>query len=184
MVDYYERMGMYDDHDYHSPISLTLNELESSGYLDLEEVEWDYYDDEQRSRIVSMIRGRYGDASISALPVTRWVRMFTNRLNELMYTYKPLYERIDEDDFDWFRDVDEYTKGRSIYSDFPQTLLNGENQDYATNGNDNEAERIITGSNMNKYLDFTNKVRSIDVIIVDGVDSFFSSLITVNVNGF
>ena len=37
---------------------------------------------------------------------------------------------------------DEYSKGRAIFSDFPQTALSGRNQDYASTGNDNEYEKI------------------------------------------
>lgn len=38
---------------------------------------------------------------------------------------------------------DVYYKSRNIYSDFPQTLLAGHNQDYASSGNDSEYEKII-----------------------------------------
>jgi hypothetical protein len=38
---------------------------------------------------------------------------------------------------------DIYYKSRNIYSDFPQTLLAGHNQDYASSGNDSEYEKII-----------------------------------------
>lgn len=41
---------------------------------------------------------------------------------------------------------DEYFKGRNIFSDFPQTQLQGSNQDYASTGTDNEYERINENS--------------------------------------
>jgi hypothetical protein len=37
---------------------------------------------------------------------------------------------------------DEYLKARNIFSDFPQTMLAGNNQDYASTGNDSEYEKI------------------------------------------
>lgn len=38
---------------------------------------------------------------------------------------------------------DIYYKSRNVYSDFPQTLLAGRNQDYASSGDDSEYEKII-----------------------------------------
>lgn len=170
-------------HDYHSPISLTLREIEDAGFIDLNSFEWNYYDNDQHDRVIAMIKGRYYDCSIGILPVTRWIRMFTNRLNELMSKYRPLYEMRSRDDFDWLASSDEYGKSRHVFSDFPQTLLNGENQDYASTGDDKEYENRFLGDNMEKYIRYAENIESLDVLIVDGLDSMFSSLIAVNING-
>lgn len=171
-------------HDYHSPISITLHEAEDAGYINLDEFEWDWYDQEQHDRVIKMIKGRYYDCSVGVLPVTRWVRMFVNRLNESMSKYKPLYAMAARDDFDWLASADEYGKSRDVFSDFPQTLLNGQNQDYASTGTDKQHETRYLGDNMEKYIRYTEAVQSIDVLVVNSLDSMFSSLIAVNVNGF
>lgn len=171
-------------HDYHSPISLTLSEAEDAGFFNLDTIVWNYHDGDQKKRVISMIRGRYSDMSLGVLPVTRWLRMFTNRLNELMARYEPLYKRISQNDFDWMGVDDEYGKERHIYSDFPQTLLNGENQDYASTGDDREHELRHMGDNMEKYIRYTRAVEALDVLVTDGVESMFSSLMAVNINAF
>ena len=92
----------------------------------------------------------------------------------------------------WYKNIDdgvqigtesEYYKSRNIFSNFPQTSLAGNNQDYASTGNDVEYERI-------KQLDpleLAERLQSyndVDLAIINELEPLFSCLFTVNVNGF
>ena len=77
----------------------------------------------------------------------------------------------------------EYYKSRNIYSDFPQTQLNGTNGDYASSGNDMEFERL----RQMDILDLAERLRSyddVDVLIIEEIEPLFSCLLTVNVNAY
>lgn len=76
----------------------------------------------------------------------------------------------------------EYGKSRNIYSDFPQTMLGG-NEDYASNGTDREHEEIYLGD----WIDQLEKIKhydDIDVMILKELETMFSCMFTVNINGY
>ena len=78
----------------------------------------------------------------------------------------------------------EYYKSRNIFSDFPQTKLAGDNQDYASTGNDTEYERI----NQIEPIELYKKIKDyayedIDLLIIAEVEPLFSCMFTVNING-
>ena len=115
------------------------------------------------------------------IPPGIWKREFLRKLNEIMQKYMILYKVADEGV--QLGSESEYYKSRNIFSDFPQTSLAGRNQDYASTGNDTEYERI-------KQLDpieLADKLRSyndVDLMIVNELESLFSCMFTVNINGF
>ena len=99
-----------------------------------------------------------------------------------MPKYIPLYKALDETP-QLIGANSDYYKSRNIYSDFPQTALNGANGDYASTGNDMEYERI----RQMDILDLAERLRTyddVDVRIIEEIDSMFCSLLTQNVNGF
>lgn len=171
--------------DFHSVITIQLGELVNWGWIDWSDPSWrwDAYDDDQYERVCKKIEDHYWNREISMLPPGDWKRRFLNLLNEIMPKYKKMYELVDEGNFNIMQNSDEYYKGRNVYSDFPQTRLAG-NQDYASDSNDHEYERIVEGSPVDKLNDYLEIYRDIDLMIVKDLEVMFSSLISVNLNGY
>ena len=102
-------------------------------------------------------------------------------MNEIMPKYMNWYKTLDDDVL--LGTEGEYYKSRNIYSDFPQTSLQGNSQDYASSGNDMEYERIRQldplelGERLERYND-------VDLAIINEIEPLFSCLFTVNTNGF
>lgn len=171
-------------HDYHSPISVTLQELIDCGFVDWSRPEWkwDAYDDEQYARVCSKFDARYGPQSVGILPLAEWRRQVVRKFNEAMPKYRYLYARL-ADGFDPFQSSDTWGKSREVYSDFPATLLGSENEDYAAHATDRQDERVTVGDVYERYVDLAERLTDVDVMLLDEMDVLFSSLITVSVNG-
>lgn len=172
---------------YHSPVTITLGELVEGGFVDLTAAEWqwDFFDEAQRDRVNEKILNRFWYREIGCLPPSRWKREFLRVINETMPKLKPLYQYI-ADGGNLLADSDEYGKGRTIYSEFPQTSIGGQidNQDYASNGTDKEYETIRTGNYLDQALRVQNEYNDIDVMLLDALKVTFSSLISLNMNGW
>lgn len=171
--------------DWHSVYSIQLGELIECGFVDFDADDWqfDAYSDEQRARLVTRIIERYRYRDISILPPLRWKQAFLRKLNEVMPKYKPLYAKL-EAGADITADYDEYGKNRLVYSDFPATLLNTENQDYASNATDSEREVIRAGDWVEKANQIMNAYNDVDVMILEELRTLFSPLLTVSMNGW
>lgn len=169
--------------DWHAVVTIQLGELIESGVIDFsdESFDFDSYDDEQRDRLYRMLQEHYYWREIGVLPVLRWKRELVRKLNELMQKYRWLYQ-AEAEGIDPLQESGEYGKRRDVFSDFPQTLLGG-NQDYASNGTDNEFETIRQGD----YLRISDAIRrgtyGIDTMLVEDLECMFSCLLTSNVNG-
>ena len=174
--------------DYHSVFSIQLCELINGGWIDFDEPEWDFDsyerfdgDREQRDRFWEKFKKRYYYREIGIIPPGQWKWEVLRKLNEIMPKYKYAYKLLDEG-IDILQTYAEYGKSRNIYSDFPQTMLGG-NEDYASNGMDKQHENIYLGN----WIDTMQKLKSyndVDVMILDELETFFSVMFTVNVNGY
>jgi hypothetical protein len=165
-------------------MTITLGELMECGVVDFSAPEWDFdkYDQEQHERLVAKITDRFYFREIGILPVGRWKREFLRNLNEIMPKYKPLYKAL-ADGANILTDEDEWSKSRDIYSEFPATML-GDNQDYASNGRDRQSERQRIGSFAEAAERIASRYNDVDVLILNEIDSMFSSLLTVSMNGY
>ena len=169
--------------DYHGIVSIQLCELIDEGWFDLSKPEWDFgpkYSDEQHRRLCEKITNHFYTREIAIVPPGLWKREFLRRLNEVMPKYIPLYRLLDEEP-EAFGASSEYYKSRNIYSDFPQTQLNGNNGDYASSGNDMEFQRV----HQLDILDLAERLnvyKDVDLMVIDEVEPLFSCLYTVNVN--
>lgn len=192
-IDNYEQ-GTYP-RDYHAVVSVQLAELIDGGFVKWytenketgqwfpnSEWSWDYYTLEQYKRVCDKFNARYMFDEISLMPPIIWRQQVVRKFNEVMPKYKLLYKILD-DNLDPIQVAGKYGKSRSIYSEFPETLLNG-NSDYVSNGRDNEYEDIETGNWLEQYLRLITDYQDIDVYLLDEFEILFSSLYTVNANGF
>lgn len=168
--------------EWYSAVTISLGELYESGWYDPsdESWKWDYYSEEQYTRVCNKIVNRYYYREIGIIPPGAWKVAYLRVLNEIMPKYKRLYSLLDTDP-DIMQVTDEYEKSRNIFSDFPATQLSG-NADYTSTGTDIERERVTQGDFAQRYDDYANTFRDVDVLILDDIDFLFTSLITVNTN--
>jgi hypothetical protein len=103
-------------------------------------------------------------------------------MNELLPKYKPLYEALDKYP-SLFNSDSEYYKARNVYSEFPQTQLNGENGDYASTGNDTQYERIKQMNTLDLFERLRN-YKGVDEMILEEMETLFSPFFSVSLNGF
>lgn len=169
--------------DYYNPISITLDELIAEKVIDFtaEDMQYNYYSITQRDTLNSKIVARFGMREIGITPPGLWKQQFVRIMNEIMPKYKLWYKLID-DDLNFLQNSNSYTKGRNIYSDFPQSQLGG-NADYATTGHDYEHETVHDGDVLAK-LDALKRYNDVDVEILNELETLFCSFATVNVNGY
>lgn len=179
-VDEYE---VYTKPEYHAAYTIQLCELINDGWVDFTSTDWDFdwYDIEQRNRLWKKFERRFYWREIGVLPPSRWKWELLRKLDEIMPKYKPLYKMLEEGQ-NILQHYGEYGKSRNIYSDFPQTMLGG-NEDYASNGTDKEHEEIYLGD----WIDQLEKIKNyddVDVMILKELETMFSCMFTVNINGY
>ena len=187
LIDDFE---FYTRPDFHSVFSIQLCELIEGGWIDFSDESWDFdsyqregvpNDREQRDRFWMKFMKRYYWREIGITPPGQWKWEVLRKLNEIMPKYKYAYKLIDEG-IDILQTYAEYGKSRNIFSDFPQTMLGG-NEDYASSGTDKQHENIYLGN----WIDTMKKLRSyddVDVMILNELETFFSVMFTVSVNGY
>ena len=182
----------YDDFvDFHAVFTITLGELIHGGLVDFSDGTWDtqlngtkikWYNEEQKVRLYGKLQEKYYDREIGELPYLRWKRRLLSKLALLMPKYYLLYDILAKG-VDPLQEYNDYGKSRNIYSDFPQTMLSG-NEDYASTGNDNQYERIREGNFVEKMLAVMNDYNDVDDALLRELDSHFYCVLTSNMNGF
>lgn len=172
--------------EFHSVQTIELGELIEHGIFTWERVGWrdSAFSQEQYDRLCKAFEERFYLREISITPVGAWMKRLHYELAyKLMPKYKPLYAQLDSG-YDPLQMGGEYRKERKIESDFPETLLSG-NQDYASKGYDFESESVGRGQLTADYVDYIERFTAIDDAILDEIDKdLFSSLYTTNVNGW
>ena len=183
-TDMYEHFQNDRIPDYHSVYSIQLCELINDGMIDFSSEDWDfdYYSKEQRDRFWKKFEARFYWREIGIFPPGKWKWELLRKLNEIMPKYKPIYEML-ENGQNILQKYGSFGKSRNVFSEFPQTQLSGINQDYASNGTDREHEEIYLGD----WMEQIEKVKSyndVDVMILNELETLFSVMFTVNINGY
>lgn len=181
--------GEYE-HEWHGVVTIPLGELIDGGWVKWlneddsinEDWAWDYYDEAQYRRVCKKINERFFWDEIALLPPIRWKQQLIRKMNEIMPKYKQLYDILAMG-YDPLQAYGEYGKSRNIFSEFPETLLNG-NSDYVSNGTDREYEIIKQGDWVEKMLSYAKNYNDVDVMLLEEIEPLFSALYTVNANGF
>ena len=178
----------YDDAcnrpDYHAVISIQLCELINDGFFNLHRSDWDFnpkYSAEQHNQLCNKITEHFYYREIALVPPGIWKHEFLRKLNEIMPKYMILYKNAD--DGIELGTESEYYKSRNIFSDFPQTSLAGNNQDYASTGNDTEYERIRQVDPL-ELADRLERYNDVDLMVINEIESLFSCMFTANINGW
>lgn len=177
--------------DFHAVYTVSLGELIYDGLVRFDDGTWDttlngteiaWYDEEQRTRFWGKFGQHYFYREIGELPYKRWKGNLLSKIAMIAPKYKLLYEAL-ANGIDPLQVYDEYGKSRNIYSDFPQTLLGG-NQDYASTGNDAQFERIRQGDFVEKMNAIMYDYDDVDFAFVRNLDTHFQCVLTSNINGF
>lgn len=164
-------------------VTITLGEwFEMGFYQPFTDESWrfDFYSESQYERFCHKFIDRFYDREVSIPTASIWKRAYLRKLNEIMPKYKILYERIEEG-VNPFQDGREHSKSRDIFSDFPETMLSG-NSDYASTGNDREADMVREGSAADKAAQFAQSWKDVDAMILDELErTLFTSFIATTV---
>lgn len=166
--------------------TVQLGELIEHGLFDWSDpaIDWSKqaYSPEQHDRVCAYFIERFRFREISIVPMYEWMtRLHSKLAYELMPKYKALYKMAD-DGIDPTVTGGEYHKRRAIGSDYPETLLSG-NADYASNGQDEEGERIETGDQVEQYLKYAQGFKAVDELLLDDLECMFLGLYTVSLDG-
>lgn len=174
--------------DYHAVMTITLQEL-----IEDEVFSWDNshvkgafnaLGNDVAARLQAMFVERYMWREISIVPPGQWMQRLGYKIKyELVPKYKPLYDAVADGDFSPLYDENEYYKARNIDSDFPETLLSG-NQVYASFGTDREYQRINTANGLDVLEKYADIYKGLDTMVIDDLAELFIDLWTVNYNGF
>lgn len=167
--------------EYYDGSTITYAELESAGFIDWDSDAWhvDWYDDATKTRLVSKIRARFSNRNIGILPPYQWRREVTRKLNEIAPKYNVMYKALETASILDMSDT--YSKGRNIYSDFPQTQLRGASEDYASTGTDTESETVQRRP-MWESLENIKSIQDVDAYVLDELEFAFSSLMVVQID--
>lgn len=170
---------------WHDTYSLQLGECIENGIVDFSQPEYDFdsINAEQRNRIYDLITNHYYFYELVIMPVKIWRIELVRTLNETMLKCRRLYEMLDSG-FNPLNSETEYGKKRQVFSDFPQTRLSSQNQDYASNANDTEYEIDRTGDELNRYNDYVKSWKHPDMILIESVATCFNGMISQGLNTY
>lgn len=167
--------------EYFDGSTITYAELEAAGFIDWDADAWHvaWYSDETKARLVGKIRARFANRNIGVLPPYQWRREIVRKLNEVAPKYNMMYKALESASI--LDAADTYSKGRSVYSDFPQTQLKGAAEDYASTGTDTESETVQRRP-MWESLENIKTIQDVDAYVLDELEFAFSSLMVVQVD--
>lgn len=167
--------------EWHSVYTIQLGELIETGYFNWDMVAWGGIG-EHTQRLKTAFIARYYFDEISMLPPQTWVKQLGYKLEyELTPKYAPLYEAMNG--ISVLAEETEYKKTRDIHSTYPETILDGTKQAYASDGRDYEEERI-KNANIAEKLANIEKLKSLDALFLDELESLFIGLYTTHINSY
>ena len=184
-IDVQEWDDYTGDDRWNAVYTIQLGELIDCGLFTWDDALLDWkdaaFDDEQYARVCAYFNERFYFREISIEPYLEWAKMLHRKIvYELMPKYRPLYERVSEG-INPLSSENEYYKGRTIESAYPETLLSA-NADYITDGKDEEFQRINEDSFLDTFIKFAGNYKSVDEMMLDDLESMFISMYTVNMN--
>lgn len=168
---------------YYAQYSITLIELVDAELVDPQSWEFDW-PEARRERVLTKFVMRYGYREIGILPPSRWEVETKRKMIETMAKYDPVYQALESGqsivDTEGF--IERHTE---VYSDFPQSMLDGRNSDYAHDGRSYQTERVGKGSLISQLAEMIETdYKDVDTKFLDELESCFSCLLSVSMNLF
>lgn len=166
---------------YYAAYSITLNELMAADLVDPREWAFDW-PDERRERVLEKFVARFGYREIGILPPQRWEDETKRKMTEVMSKYDPVYRALESGQT--ITDTDGYIeRHKEISSDFPQSMLDGRNADYARDGKSYQTERVGRGSLLTQLAEMdASGYKDVDTKFLDDIETCFSCLLSVSMN--
>lgn len=168
--------------EFNAVVTVTLGELLRDDF-DWGRDEWPAVDEEHRARFNKKFEDRYYYREISEVPPGKFKLFVQRKLNEIMPKYKHLIDVINSERMSVIETGTTNQKARAIHSEYPQAQIAGDN-DYATNAQDSQGIGSATGPVIDMMVDFESRYHDVDVLMLNELEVCFSSLITVNTNGW
>lgn len=167
--------------EYYATYSITLKELMDAELVDPANWEFDW-PTERKTRVLGKFVARYLYREIGITPPDRWEHETKRKMAEVMAKYEPIYSAMESGQA--ITDTAGYIeRHKEIYSDFPQSMLDGRNADYAHDGRSYQTERVGRGSLLEQVGTMQEiGYKDIDTMFLDELDSCFSCLLTVSMN--
>lgn len=170
--------------DFHSKNTIVFGSLIEDGW-DWGRNDWKAYNVSPeamalvRPRINEKIEDRYFTRELGQLPVSAFKRNLKSRLQDAIAQYGWVYEEAFKG-LDFSATEIERFKQRETRSDYPQSLLQVDNKDYLTWGEDEEYEKTLSKSSLPLLMQFYSSMTEPDAKIIEAVEICFSQLLSRN----
>lgn len=132
-----------------------------------------------RPRINEKIEDRFFYRELGRLPISAFKRGLKSRIQDAVSKYGWVYEEAFKG-LDFSAGEIEKLKQRETRSDYPQSLLQVEEKDYLTWGEDQQYEKIITKNNLPLLMEFYRTMAEPDAKILEDIEICFSQLLSFN----
>ena len=169
--------------DWHSKNTIVFGSLLDDGW-DWGRNDWTSYSMSEenlaliRPRINEKIEDRYYFRELGVLPPGKFKRFLKRNITEIMSQLGPVYETsikgID------LLESSEDMKARIIRSEYPQGLLQTEQQDYGSSADENAFNKTTTKNQLEGIIMYSDSFSEPDKLVLEYVDKCFSSLLEFN----
>lgn len=167
--------------DYHATNTIQLCELLDAGFPLIDEYN---QHDANLERVTKLAIRRYYYREIAGAP-WKFKQNFNRILAEEMNRLAPMYRLLDNDKMNFEQGATVEHKERNIHSDYPQSQIQTNGQDYASSADDHEFKDVTTPSNIELVERFTALLQqydSLDMRIVDALAVCFNPFVTSFIN--
>ena len=167
--------------DYHANNTIQLCELLNAGFPLLND---ENQNNDDKTRINTLATRHYYYREIGGSP---WE--FKNNYNRILFEeyskLEPLYDLLNEGKLNIRQGDQQEFKSRTIHSDYPQSQIQTDGQDYASGADDHEDKtdrQLSVLDAYERYADLLNKYDNLDNRIVKELGNAFSMLLTPFIN--
>lgn len=167
--------------DYHAVNTIQLCELLNSGF----DLLFDYNkNNPDIARIVELAKRHYWFREIAGSP-WEFKQDFNRIIGEQMNRLRPMYNILHGAELDIRSGGATEHKERNIHSEYPQSQIKTNGQDYASNADDRElidSNTIGDLEAVERYTDLLQRMDSLDMQVVNALAVAFNPFITSFVN--
>lgn len=170
--------------DHHSSNTITFGSLLDSGW-DWGRNDWSCYSMSKetleiiRPRINSKIEDEYFFRELGTLPPGKFKMLLKRTINEAVAKWGPVYETI-ADGIDLTTVAQEDFRKRSEHSDFPQSALNHETEEYGTYSDAEQYSKVNKKGPLEAIADYDRAFQEPDAAVVASLNTCFSNFLSFN----
>lgn len=184
-IPYYDELAMNGGgelfRDYHAVNTIQLCELLNHGF----DLLYDYNKgNKDMERVIELAKRHYWFREIAGAPWT-FKQNFNRILAEEMNRLQPLYDMLHHAKLDIRAGGSVEHKERTIHSEYPQSQIKTNGQDYASNADDQEFMDNTTIGDLDaleRYTALLEQFDSLDMRIVNALAVCFNPFMTSHIN--